>query len=128
MSASSDAPAPALTVYYFGPAYDVPLFDGATPLPGTPVGQPCLYCTEAIQQGDTGWERPMITMVDGKAKGKLAYAHHECEALGTIGHIYGVCSCTGFDTTSRAAALELAYRMRVKERPDPWVQPPRREL
>lgn len=37
--------------------------------------------------------------------------HIECLALGIIGHEYGVCSCTGWDTGARASALELWRRL-----------------
>lgn len=40
-----------------------------------------------------------------------AGVHPECLALTIVGHVYGVCSCTGWDTSSRTAALELKARM-----------------
>jgi hypothetical protein len=42
-------------------------------------------------------------------------AHPECLALGTVGHDYGVCRCTGYDPTSRVAARELWRRLRDPE-------------
>lgn len=43
---------------------------------------------------------------------KDSFFHPACLALGVIGHDFGVCHCTGFDTSSRAAALELWRRLR----------------
>ena len=38
--------------------------------------------------------------------------HPECHLLGVIGHEYGVCTCTGWDTASRRSAKELWERLK----------------
>lgn len=42
--------------------------------------------------------------------------HTECQALGVVGHDYGVCRCTGWDTNSRDTARELMRRIRSANR------------
>lgn len=72
------------------------------------VGDACLVCREEIVDGDRGLMR---TMIHGDGNASLTAVHAECEALGVAGHTFGVCHCTGFDTTSRAAARELWNRL-----------------
>lgn len=98
-------------VLYFGEPWGAPMLDGARCVPA-PVGDPCLVCDEPITLGDQGLVRVYV-----KARGervqaqKLAPVHAECEALGVVGHLFGVCSCTGFDTTSRDSARVLWQRL-----------------
>lgn len=73
-----------------------------------PVGHKCLVCVEPIALGDRGLIRATINS-DGR--GLAAPVHAECEALGIVGHLFGVCHCTGYDTRSRAAARELWQRI-----------------
>lgn len=107
-----------MTTFYFGERWDAPMLnppDDDSPPPvhcPTPVGEPCLFCKELIAMGDRGLivGASMITVPIHHGAAPI---HIECEMLGTIGHIYAVCPCTGFDTTSRASALELLRRMNV---------------
>ncbi|MES2729967.1 MAG: hypothetical protein V4621_07755 [Pseudomonadota bacterium] len=53
----------------------------------TPIGQPCAWCEEPIQEGDMGTQT-----------GKGPAIHHECSmrgALGSVGHQKKLCSCYG---------------------------------
>jgi hypothetical protein len=77
----------------------------------TPVGQACLTCTRTVVEGDRGFIRTVIRNVDTLDAYEVAPIHAECEALGLVGHTFGVCTCTGYDTTSREAALELWSRL-----------------
>ena len=72
-----------------------------------PAGEHCLICKETITPG--GLAAP-CGVVDDTGSG-VRWIHIECQALGVVGHEHGMCSCTGYDTTSRAAALELWARM-----------------
>lgn len=112
-------------ITYFGPRWHAPILDDARHAP-TPVGHPCLRCREPIADGDRGfvravWRRsgmpvdaatlanPEDLPPDGVAS--IEPIHAECEAIGVVGHQYGVCTCTGWDTSSRAAARELWQRL-----------------
>jgi hypothetical protein len=56
----------------------------------TPVGQLCLYCDEAIVEGDEG---QMVFSFDGAKP-----VHREClvrQVVGSIGHQLKRCSCYG---------------------------------
>lgn len=94
---------------YFGEAWDVPALDYATQAE-TPVGAACGCCSEAVAAGDVGWIRAAFDTATGPRPYVL---HAECELLGIVGHLFGVCSCTGFDTTSREAARELWRRVMI---------------
>ncbi len=78
----------------------------------------CLICAEPIADDAEPWMVVLITVVDGDGKGSAGHVHAECQALGMIGHEYGVCACTGWDTTSRAAALELWQRIKTGKKAD----------
>lgn len=94
-------------VYYFGKPW-AGLDDGDSEQVLTPIGERCTVCSELIVEGDRG--RLCVT-VSAQGWGGSAYVHVECEALGIVGHQYGVCSCTGHDTASRASALLLWKRL-----------------
>ena len=66
----------------------------------------CVGCEQPIVDG----ERSVATIVIRQDRTEQARMHPECLALPIVGHQFGVCSCTGFDT-SRASALELHDRM-----------------
>lgn len=70
----------------------------------------CEICGEPIEFGQPSTQ--MVVMRPGGAQ--VGECHTECQTLGIVGHEYGVCTCTGYDTTSRAAALELWRRMGEK--------------
>lgn len=90
----------------FGPPWNAPVSD-ASVFVATPVGKPCLNCREPIADGDRGFLRPVMR-ADGATVEPL---HAECEMIGLAGHTWGVCHCTGYDTTSREAARLLWFRV-----------------
>jgi hypothetical protein len=94
-----------------------PIVDHAQEAP-TPIGVPCYQCERPIQEDDQGFIRPLITE-NGLAK-DLAI-HRGCDMATTIGHLFGICSCTGWDDIYERG-LELVRRSEVGElRPDePW--------
>lgn len=71
------------------------------------AGMPCRDCGETVLDTDDG---TMTTVIDGGGGAHLAAMHRECQALGIIGHTWGVCSCNGWEH-DRAAALELKRRI-----------------
>lgn len=88
----------------------------------TPLCKACVQCGEQIQDGDRGFVR--ATIVDSgtydlaawpgfaaTARAGTCAIHIECEALGIVGHTYGVCACTGFDVHSREAGRILWQRL-----------------
>jgi hypothetical protein len=76
-----------------------------------PIGEACLTCGEPIAEGDQGYVRVVLRTVDILTAHEVAPVHAECEALGIVGHTFGVCTCTGYDTRSRAAARILWERI-----------------
>jgi hypothetical protein len=113
VTASCDLP--EVVAIYFGEPWDCPAVDGATQVP-TPDGQLCDLCGEPICPGDRGWLRGAIRGDGGRMFVSTVAHHAECELLTVVGHTWGVCSCTGFDTTSRASALELWRRIHQDEK------------
>lgn len=103
------------TVLYFGKLWDSPRFDfprSVTPVQrGTPVGEACTECREAIAAGDRGeWVPRFASLAEPPV---FAPVHFECQMLGLIGHSFGVCGCTSYAgaETRRAAALVLLGRV-----------------
>jgi hypothetical protein len=106
---------------YFGAPWDVPALEGARQVP-TPVGEKCLRCAETIEANDRGWIRTAVELDDGgKPVGRSAPIHTECDFIGVGGHLFGVCSCTGYDTSTRAAAVLAWERAGLSER---WHRSP----
>jgi hypothetical protein len=95
---------PLPTQLYFGESWDVPALDGARRVP-TPVGEPCIHCETPVAEGDRGFIRAAVTEVDRELVAKPAPAHVECELAGVMGHVVGVCSCTGYGNDLAAARL-----------------------
>lgn len=90
---------------FFGERWDAPIVDHARQVE-TPVGQPCLACTEAVEQGDRGLIRATIRS-DGN-DGWVSAAepiHAECDLRGVLGHQYSICHCTGYDDSRATARL-----------------------
>lgn len=92
---------------YFGEPWDVPAVQYAGRC-ATPVGSPCLTCGERVVEGDRGWMMPVL---QGSDFPTVEAQHAECQLLGVVGHEYGVCTCTGYDTTSREAARVLLTKI-----------------
>jgi hypothetical protein len=58
-----------------------------------PVGAPCLFCAELIEEGDRGEE-----MVYVSSAADLRFAHIECafrQVMGGPAHVQGTCTCQG---------------------------------
>lgn len=66
----------------------------------------CLDCAQPFGEDDVVLEAMVLTGA-GPVPGR---EHIECQALGIVGHSFGVCACHGFDR-SRESALELWQRM-----------------
>jgi hypothetical protein len=61
----------------------------------TPVGVLCLHCDEPIQEDDTG---TMEVVLHSNLDTSLKPLHYECrlrQAVGSVGHQKGLCSCYG---------------------------------
>lgn len=99
-----------MSVLFFGPRWDAPMVDEAQQVP-TPAGEICFNCGEAIADGDRGLIQTVVRLVDGLAQGSVEPTHAECNLIGVMGHDMGVCSCTGYDTRTRAAAQVLWDRI-----------------
>jgi hypothetical protein len=78
---------------FFGERWNAPIVDHAQQA-STPVGVPCYQCERPIQEDDQGSIRPLITE---KALAKDLASHRGCDMPTTIGHLFGLCSCTGWD-------------------------------
>lgn len=108
-----------MTIFYFGERWDAPLLDvpdDGRPPPvhcPTPVGTPCVMCQAPIIEGDRGLLYA-VGVIDGADVAELdTPAHIECEMLHTVGHLWRVCTCWGWDITSIEARLEIVARMNV---------------
>lgn len=78
-----------------------------------PIGKKCLYCQEMIVAGDSGQE---VGVLEDAGTGYVGYAHVECLALNTSGHLVGICGCTGYaGLDQRAAGIEALGRLRRGE-------------
>lgn len=82
----------AMSVIFFGPRWDAPMLDQASAVE-TPVGKPCLTCRRLIEPGDQG----VVLPVGGLNSVVFAPIHRGCEMATTVGHIFGLCSCTGWN-------------------------------
>lgn len=113
-----------MTNWTFGPAWDAPVYDDLERWPDTEALYTvrCLRDDEPIVEGDQGFIQPYIggtdlTLAVGGGEGYILTAiHRECQMIGTVGHMVGVCHCTGFDTSSRAAARECMRRFQERGR------------
>lgn len=99
---------------YFGEPWG-PINAGQEQVP-TPVGVKCMSCVVPVQEGDAGIMMPFMgKTADGERVAMQNPYHRECLAHDTIGHVYGVCRCTGHDPVTpeerRADALEACRRM-----------------
>lgn len=93
---------------FFGERWDAPVCDPPAKQIPTPVGERCYRCNEAIIAGDQG--HLFGSVAADESLGTTA-VHRECFLLDVVGHMVKVCSCTGWDTTSRAAAREAIARV-----------------
>ena len=106
----------------FGEPWDAPVCEGAAIFPEVPTYAACLLCGEHIKENDQGFIMPMALAAGGEKRdakyfvgGGDDYAliaeHRECNLSQTVGHMVGVCSCTGWDTGSRDTGREVLRRV-----------------
>lgn len=98
----------------------------------TPVGEPCSYCEEPIEEGDQGIIMPHVeSVVDDKvASARMRPTHLDCflrQVLGSVGHQLHKCSCFGGTEedppgmTKRQAATAAVRLYEKSVRPFPRV-------
>jgi hypothetical protein len=97
------------TVRYFGEHWGTSRLAGGVQV-RTPVGQPCIRCQDTIAAGDQGI---LTAYLHGDGNATMVPLHAECELIAILGHDFGVCSCTGYDTTSHDAARDLWRRFHL---------------
>lgn len=100
---------------YFGPVTAMKEWEF---LIATPVGELCLWCEEAVAEGDVGTVTSYVDIVDGQEAVSRRVIHHECslrQVIGSLAHVEGRCSCVdpGADETdpptmSRRQAAQAA--------------------
>lgn len=106
-----------MTVLFFGERWDAPVVDDATQV-STPVGQPCYVCDEAVVDGDRGFVRPTVRMVDGEPTAAAEPVHAECDLRMVMGHQVGVCPCNGYGSDRAAGRLVWERVFGARERSD----------
>jgi hypothetical protein len=102
---------------YFGQHWDVPRLEGATQVP-TPVGEPCLWCDEPIEEGDRGIQmlqanEPLLALLQDFPSTAFRPIHRECDLrqfLGGIAHLSHKCECYGHDSDKFEEELGLSKR------------------
>lgn len=97
----------------FGGKWDAPICESALEVP-TPVGEPCMRCGEEIVEGEQGFMRMVVEPFGIVTSYSHQPIHVECDMVGIVGHLVGVCTCTGWDTTTREAARECERRFHDK--------------
>lgn len=106
----------AVTIY-FGEPWDAPVVDDATRYPEIPTYAKCIRCGEYFADGDQGLIMPMIggaatDLLIGIGDGyALVGEHRECNMSAVVGHLVGVCSCTGYDICARDTSREVMRRV-----------------
>jgi hypothetical protein len=96
---------------FFGEHWGAPILEYAQSAP-TPLGVACYLCDRPIHRGDQGFIRPLIT--ENGPSGNLP-VHRGCDMAVTIGHLFGICSCTGWMTSTSAAKAGPAGQRGVAE-------------
>jgi hypothetical protein len=105
----------------FGEPWDAPFCDDAARMPNTPTHARCINCREQFAEGDQGVVMPMAGATDfdpdyvvaRPGTALLIGYHRECQLVGILGHIVGVCPCNGWDTSTRAAGREALRRLKA---------------
>lgn len=105
---------------YFGEPWNPSIAKGEQA--PTPLGAPCLFCKEAIKEGDQGMLMPYIALDPSRQEvmARLAVpVHLECllrQAYGSVAHQQRRCACFGGDgedhpglTKREAAKAAVAY-------------------
>lgn len=81
---------------WFGRAHGAP-YELDTPHVPTPVGEPCLWCAEQIQQGEDGLVVGYIDTDKSPEPQQVPY-HYECymrQIIGGVNHQMHLCHCRG---------------------------------
>jgi len=84
---------------YFGEPWNASIAEGVQA--PTPIGQPCIYCQEPIQDGDQGFLMPCIAADPSRQDemaGLAVPVHAEClmrMVVGSVGHQTGRCGHFG---------------------------------
>jgi len=79
---------------WFGRAFGC-AYEADTPHVETPVGEPCAWCDEPIEAGDSGLLIPHLTL---SQRTELRPHHYECHlrsVIGGVNHLRGRCTCCG---------------------------------
>lgn len=113
---------------WFGKAYGAP-YERDTPHAATPVGQPCLWCDEAIAEGDDGLLIPHVAE-GGPREAPWHYACHLRSIVGGVRHQLGQCTCCNLGgklppdpegMTRRQAAEAAAALHHVRIQAQAWL-------
>lgn len=72
-----------------------------------PIGAPCLWCDELIDEGDSGVTMPFLGAGHNTHMGALHVECHLRQALGGVNHIEGKCLCCGGDADPDPPGLTL---------------------
>lgn len=82
----------------------------------TPQGRNCLYCSEAVLDGERGVVLPAVVQINPQVyEAAMEVAHIECfvrMALGSLRHLQGRCSCFGGPDTR---PVEMSARDEARE-------------
>jgi len=104
---------------YFGEVWEMPLAYAVPVQIRTPVGWPCEWCGALIQPGDRGYHLPLVTHSDDGPTIARNYIHRECYFAARLGHIVGICICTGA-LPSRVLAVLAWQRWEQVKDDQPW--------
>lgn len=73
------------------------------------MNHPCWICSEPVTADDRAVT--VGTTSDYNGQPGFVVLHVECQMLSTVGHAFGVCRCTGWDTRGRDSARVLWSRV-----------------
>lgn len=96
--------------YLFG-GWDLAVLDAGT-LVAAPLGEPCGLCGQPIGVDDQGYLRPVLGTAAGMARIRAVHADCETVRVQIARHDHGVCTCAGWDTTSKATGDESGAGLR----------------
>lgn len=103
-------------IVIFGEPWDAPMLDDrdGVLIMKTPAGRRCYGCEEAIEPGERGLYRTILTMRGSE----VGVVHAECEMLTVMGHSVGVCSCSHGHLSRRQQALAMLAAINDRRRRD----------
>ncbi len=67
----------------------------------------CSYCGEDVIDTDDYERVSVMTVVDGQLVSEPGKQHRECLVSTTVGHVFGYCSCTGYEPTRATGRLVM---------------------